>query len=188
MAKKPKQSPTAAKESLRKAFVARLGRSLAPLGGVNCRSKIDSVGALPHGRRPTIWSILQSMGEVILGSRRSARSREFEVLLDKLVAIQMDLEPACGASRVQVSEAASERSIAEVCEVLRSAIADVRATIYQIDALDDLAHRDKGATLTDRAIVEGGLLRLVDMVAGAPPLRAAYRTRGSPVDVESAHR
>jgi hypothetical protein len=119
------------------------------------------------------------MGEVILGSRRSVRSREFEVLLDKLVAIQMDLEPVCSSGRVRLPEVASQRSIAEACEVLRSAIADIRATIYQIDALDDPAHVDRRATSTDSAIVEEGLLRLLDMVASAPPLRAAYRTRGS---------
>ena len=60
---------------------------------------------------------------------RSAKSGRFEALLDKLVAVQMDLEPVCGVGKERVQIVASLEAIAECCDVLRSAIADVRNII-----------------------------------------------------------
>jgi hypothetical protein len=72
------------------------------------------------------------------GPRGSVKSGRFEALLDKLVAVQMDLEPVCGAGSERVHVVSSREAIAEACHVLRSAIADVRNIIHQADGLMDL--------------------------------------------------
>jgi hypothetical protein len=68
---------------------------------------------------------------------RSAKSGRFEALLDKLVAVQMDLEPVCGVGKERVQIVASLEAIAECCDVLRSAIADVRNIIYEANGLTE---------------------------------------------------
>lgn len=68
---------------------------------------------------------------------RSAKSGRFEALLDKLVAVQMDLEPVCGVGKERVQIVASLEAIAESCDVLRSAIADVRNIIYEANGLTE---------------------------------------------------
>jgi hypothetical protein len=72
------------------------------------------------------------------GPRGSVKSVRFEALLDKLVAVQMDLEPVCGVGTARAQVVASLESIADACSVLRSAIADVRNIIHQADGLMDL--------------------------------------------------
>jgi hypothetical protein len=72
-------------------------------------------------------------------SRRSVNSGRLEALLDKLVAVQMDLEPVCGVGTARAQIVASLESIADACDVLRSAIADVRNIINQADSLMELA-------------------------------------------------
>src|ERR1700680_449592 len=72
------------------------------------------------------------------GPRGSVKSGRFEALLDKLVAVQMDLEPVCGIGNARPGCVASLASIADACHVLRSAIADVRNIIHQADSLMDL--------------------------------------------------
>ena len=69
------------------------------------------------------------------GPRGSVKSGRFEALLDKLVAIQMDLEPVCGAGTERAQVVASLGAIAGACHVLRSAVADVRNIIYGADGL-----------------------------------------------------
>ena len=69
------------------------------------------------------------------GPRGSVKSGRFEALLDKLVAVQMDLEPVCGVGTERAQVVASLESIADACEVLRSAIADVRGIIYSVNWL-----------------------------------------------------
>jgi signal transduction histidine kinase len=66
---------------------------------------------------------------------RSAKSGRFEALLDKLVAVQMDLDPICGVGKEGVQIAASLEAIADACDVLRSAIADVRNIIHEANGL-----------------------------------------------------
>jgi hypothetical protein len=63
----------------------------------------------------------------------SVNSARLASLLDKLVAVHLDLEPLCGthAERPQVAEA--PQAIAEACDVLKSAIADLRSIICQFD-------------------------------------------------------
>jgi len=72
------------------------------------------------------------------GPRGSVKSGRFEALLDKLVAVQMDLEPVCGVGTEGAQVVASLDAIADACHVLRSAIADVRNIIHQANALMDL--------------------------------------------------
>lgn len=72
------------------------------------------------------------------GPRGSVRSGRFEALLDKLVAVQMDLEPVCGIGKERVQVVASLDAIADACHVLCSAIADVRYIIHQADGLMEL--------------------------------------------------
>jgi len=68
----------------------------------------------------------------------SANSARLEALFDKLVAVQMDLDPVCGVGAEGVSVVAARDVIAGVCTILHSAIADVRHIIHQIDGLTDL--------------------------------------------------
>src|ERR1700694_3484256 len=72
------------------------------------------------------------------GPRGSVKSGRFEALLDKLVAVQMDLEPVCGAGTERAQVVASLAAVAAACSVLRSAIANVRNIIHQADGLMDL--------------------------------------------------
>jgi ribonuclease PH len=72
------------------------------------------------------------------GPRGSVKSGRFEALLDKLVTVQIDLEPVCGVGTERAQVAASLVAIADACSVLRSAIADVRNIIHQTDGLLDL--------------------------------------------------
>jgi hypothetical protein len=72
------------------------------------------------------------------GPRGSVKSGRFEALLDKLVAVQMDLEPVCGDGTQRAQLVSSRDAIADACHVLRSAIADVRNIIHQADGLMDL--------------------------------------------------
>jgi hypothetical protein len=69
------------------------------------------------------------------GSRGSVKSARFEALLDKLAAMQMDLEPVCGDGTQRVQLVSSCDAIADACHVLRSAIADVRNIVHQADGL-----------------------------------------------------
>jgi hypothetical protein len=71
------------------------------------------------------------------GPRGSLKPGRLEALLEKLVAVQMDLEPVCGAGMERAQVVASLESIADACEVLRSAIADVRGIIYSVNWLTD---------------------------------------------------
>jgi hypothetical protein len=71
------------------------------------------------------------------GPRGSVNSARFEALLDKLVAVQMDLEPVCGIGKHRTQVISPLITIAEACDTLRSAIADVRNIIGQADGLMD---------------------------------------------------
>ena len=71
------------------------------------------------------------------GPRGSLKPERLEALLEKLVAVQMDLEAVCGVDKERARVVASLGSIADACEVLRSAIADVRGIIYSVNWLMD---------------------------------------------------
>jgi hypothetical protein len=64
----------------------------------------------------------------------TVRAERLEALLDKLVAVQMDLEPICKAQHAEGSPASAQsNTIAEACEILHLAMADLRDVIQQID-------------------------------------------------------
>ena len=71
------------------------------------------------------------------GAEGSIPSPQLEALLDKLVAVRMDLEPICGVGKETAQAVASLDSIADACDVLNSAIADVRNIIGQVDGMND---------------------------------------------------
>lgn len=66
---------------------------------------------------------------------KADHSRDLAGLLDKLVAVDLDLEPI----RKMVGDATQPETgavtvpIAQACDVLRSAIADLRDLVHQID-------------------------------------------------------
>ena len=62
-------------------------------------------------------------------------SRDLAGLLDKLVAVDLDLEPICKmvGDATQPETGPATVSIAQACDVLRSAIADLRDLVHQID-------------------------------------------------------
>jgi len=66
---------------------------------------------------------------------RSAESGRFEALLAKLVAVQLDLDSICEVGKERAQIVASLDAIADACDVLLSAIADVRNIIYEANGL-----------------------------------------------------
>jgi hypothetical protein len=68
-----------------------------------------------------------------LGSSRDSASKRLEALLDKLVAVQIDLEPVCAISTARARAVVSLQLIDGACEILRSAVEDVRNIIHQVD-------------------------------------------------------
>jgi hypothetical protein len=68
------------------------------------------------------------------GSDHSAR---LAILLDKLVAIDLDLKPIRRGSDEGPLIMAAD-AIAEACDILRSAIEDLRNIIHEVDGLTHL--------------------------------------------------
>ncbi len=68
----------------------------------------------------------------------SVNSAQLASLLDKLVAIHLDLEALCGTHAERPQVAATPQAIAAVCDVLQSGIADLRNIICQLDGLTNL--------------------------------------------------
>lgn len=71
------------------------------------------------------------------GAEESIPSPQLEALLDKLVAVRMDLEPICRVGKERAQVVASLDSIADACDVLNSAIADVRNIIGRVHGMND---------------------------------------------------
>jgi C4-dicarboxylate-specific signal transduction histidine kinase len=63
----------------------------------------------------------------------SDNSAQLEALLDKLVALQIDLKALCGTPADRAQAAATPKAIAEACDILQSAVADLRNIIHQVD-------------------------------------------------------
>jgi hypothetical protein len=68
------------------------------------------------------------------GTEGSINSAGLAALLDKLVPVDLDLSPICRGSEEGPLVAAGD-AIADACDILRSAIADLRNIIHQIDGL-----------------------------------------------------
>jgi hypothetical protein len=56
-------------------------------------------------------------------------------MIDKLVAVQMDLKPLCGDARSKFHEAKAQAAITEACGVLQSAIDDLKQVIFSLEAM-----------------------------------------------------
>ena len=54
-------------------------------------------------------------------------------VLDKLVAVHLDLDLLCGPSADRARATMTPKAIADACDVLQSAIADLRNIIHQVD-------------------------------------------------------
>src|ERR1700724_2246706 len=67
----------------------------------------------------------------------AGNSSRLAALLDKLVAVDLDLAPICGEVADGPLIVAAD-AIADACDVLRSAIADLRNIIHQVDGVTDL--------------------------------------------------
>jgi len=57
-----------------------------------------------------------------------------EAMIDKLVAVQMDLKPLCENSGSEL-QGSKGRTIAEACGVLQSAIDDLKKVILELEDL-----------------------------------------------------
>jgi hypothetical protein len=71
------------------------------------------------------------------GRISQVKSTRLEALLDKLVAVQMDLEPVCGAGTDRPPIPESFEIIVGACDIVYSAIADLRNIIHQVDSATD---------------------------------------------------
>ena len=71
------------------------------------------------------------------GAQGSINSERLAEVLDKLVAVQLDLDPISRSS----GQGAESDKIANACKVLHSPIADFREIIRQVDGLDPLGVR-----------------------------------------------
>ena len=65
----------------------------------------------------------------------SVNSGRLAALLDKLVAVNLDLERLCGTPTARPQVAVTPQAIAEACDILQSAIADLRNIVYQAEGL-----------------------------------------------------
>ena len=74
------------------------------------------------------------VGQQIGASVTSAR---LGALLEKLVAVEEELEPISTASRKGMPVAAASGAIADACDALLSAVADARNIIHQINGLTE---------------------------------------------------
>jgi len=84
------------------------------------------------------------------GAEDSINSVRLAALLDKLVAVDLDLEPICRirGDGDSLSLASAHDAIAEACDILRSAIGDLRDIIHKVDGLTYLlpaiaVHQDR---------------------------------------------
>ena len=66
------------------------------------------------------------------GAQGSINSGRLAEVLDKLVAVQLDLDPISRSG----GQGAESDKITNACKVLHSAIADFREIISQVDGLD----------------------------------------------------
>jgi hypothetical protein len=74
-------------------------------------------------------------GQTHQGRGGSVNAVRFEALLDKLVAIQMDLEPVCSVPAERLPDILAPDVLAATCDILHSAIADLRNIICQVNGM-----------------------------------------------------
>lgn len=67
-------------------------------------------------------------------------------MIDKLVAVQLDLKPLCDESGAKIQEATAQITIVEACEVLQSAIDDLKQVIFGLEGLPEIVESPQSAT------------------------------------------
>ena len=64
---------------------------------------------------------------------KTPNSTVLAAVLDKLVAVHLDLDLLCGTSADRARATLTPKAIADACDILQSAIADLRNIIHQVD-------------------------------------------------------
>lgn len=72
------------------------------------------------------------------------RSR-LTTMIDKLVAVQMDLNPLCDDAGNAVRDPKDRATIAEACLVLQSAIDDLKQVIFSLDGFPGTAEAPRSS-------------------------------------------
>jgi hypothetical protein len=67
-------------------------------------------------------------------------------MIDKLVAVQLDLKPLCDDTGSKIQEATARVSIVEACDVLQSAIDDLKQVIFSLEGLAGMAESPSPST------------------------------------------
>ena len=93
------------------------------------------------------------------GAEGPVTSAQLAEILDKLVAVDLDLEPIrrIRAEGVGVSLASAHDAIAGACDILRSAIGDLRDIIHKVDGLTNLwpavsVHQDRPSAVAQASV------------------------------------
>ena len=67
-------------------------------------------------------------------------------MIDKLVAIQLDLKPLCDDTGSRIQEATAHATIVEACDVLQSAIDDLKQVIFSLEGLPGMVESSSSST------------------------------------------
>jgi hypothetical protein len=70
--------------------------------------------------------------------------RRLTSMIDKLVAVQLDLKPLCDDTGSKIQEA--QITIVEACEVLQSAIDDLKQVIFSLEGLQGMVESPSSST------------------------------------------
>jgi len=71
--------------------------------------------------------------------------RRLTTMIDKLVAVQMDLNPLCTDGGNAVRDPKDRATIAEACDVLQSAIDDLKQVIFNLDGFPGTAEAPRSS-------------------------------------------
>jgi len=72
--------------------------------------------------------------------------RRLTSMIDKLVAVQLDLKPLCADTGTKIQEATAHITIVEACEVLQSAIDDLKQVIFSLEGLPGMVESPSSST------------------------------------------
>ena len=67
-------------------------------------------------------------------------------MIDKLVAVQLDLKPLCDDTGNGILKATAHATIVEACEVLQSAIDDLKQVIFNLEGLPGMVESPSSST------------------------------------------
>ena len=72
--------------------------------------------------------------------------RRLTSMIDKLVAVRLDLKPLCDDTGSKIQEATAHITIVEACEVLQSAIDDLKQVIFSLEGLPGMVESPSSST------------------------------------------